>query len=455
MSVGDFTLATASLLPWTAVAALGAICAFVLAFGLLRRARGLPWRAVAFAILLAALVNPSIVEEQRLPQRDIAIVIVDESPSQRIGDRQRATETALAALKDRLAGERGLDLRVIRAGKPQPGAGDDGTRLFAALDRAMSEVPRQRLSGIVMITDGQVHDVPSGDAKSLKEAIGAPLHVLLSGQPNEGDRRLVVDQAPSFGLVGKELKLTIRVEDLPETPAQTQQMGAASQAKVSWRKDGGTPHPIMVPVDRNVTLPVANLHAVPDGVADDAAVFTEPLAAAFEIPAQVRIEPGMSAVVLGDGKLGLLVAQVLARAGARVLVVGKHDDHLALLRRRGIDTVSLEHWDRARADLVVEATGSAAGFALAIGATRPRGTVVAKSTVAETAPLNLAPLVIDEITVVGSRCGPFEPALQALAADDVDVRALIAARHPLRDAVEALRHAARPGVLKVLLEMPS
>jgi threonine dehydrogenase-like Zn-dependent dehydrogenase len=204
-----------------------------------------------------------------------------------------------------------------------------------------------------------------------------------------------------------------------------------------------------------VTLPVANLHAVPDGVADEVAVFTEPLAAAFEIPAQVRIEPGMSAVVLGDGKLGLLVAQVLARAGAHVLVVGKHDDHLALLRRRGIDTVSLEHWDRARADLVVEATGSAAGVALAIGATRPRGTVVAKSTVAETAPLNLAPLVIDEITVVGSRCGPFEPALQALAADDVDVRALIAARHPLRDAVEALRHAARPGVLKVLLEMPS
>ena len=157
MSAGAFTLATAPLLPWTAVAALGAICAFVLAFGLLRRARGLPWRAVAFAILLAALVNPSIVEEQRLPQRDIAIVIVDESPSQRIGDRQHATETALAALKDRLAGERGLDLRVIRAGKPQPGAGDDGTRLFAALDRAMSEVPRQRLAGIVMITDGQVH----------------------------------------------------------------------------------------------------------------------------------------------------------------------------------------------------------------------------------------------------------------------------------------------------------
>jgi len=256
MSVGAFTLATAPLLPWTAVAALGAVCALVLGFGLLRRAPGLPWRAVAFAILLAALVNPSVVEEQRLPQRDIAIVVVDESPSQRIGDRQHATETALATLKDRLAQERGLDLRVIRAGKPQPGAGDDGTRLFAALDRAMSEVPRQRLAGIVMITDGQVHDVPSGDAKALNEAIGAPLHVLLSGQPDEGDRRLVVDQAPSFGLVGKELKLTIRVEDLPQASAQKQDKGATSQAKVTWRKDGGPPHPIMVPVDRDVKLPV-------------------------------------------------------------------------------------------------------------------------------------------------------------------------------------------------------
>jgi hypothetical protein len=159
MSVGAFTLATAPLLSWMAIALLGALCALVLGFGLLRRARGLPWRAIALAILLAALVNPSMVEEQRSPQRDIAIVVVDESPSQRIGDRQRATETALASLKDRLARERDLDVRVIRAGKPQPDAGDDGTRLFNALDRAMSEVPRQRLAGVVMITDGQVHSM--------------------------------------------------------------------------------------------------------------------------------------------------------------------------------------------------------------------------------------------------------------------------------------------------------
>ena len=172
MSVGAFTLATAPLLSWTAIALLGAVAGLVLGLGLLRRARGLPWRAIALAILLAALVNPSVIEEQRSPHRDIAIVVVDESPSQRIGDRQRATEAALASLEDRLARERNLDLRVVRAGKPQPGAGDDGTRLFKALDRAMSEVPRQRLAGIVMITDGQVHDVPSGDANALKEAVG-------------------------------------------------------------------------------------------------------------------------------------------------------------------------------------------------------------------------------------------------------------------------------------------
>jgi threonine dehydrogenase-like Zn-dependent dehydrogenase len=201
-----------------------------------------------------------------------------------------------------------------------------------------------------------------------------------------------------------------------------------------------------------VAVPAANLHAVPDGVSDDAAVFSEPLAAAFEILEQVRVERGTACVVLGDGKLGLLAAQVLAQAGARVLAVGKHDDKLAILRRRGIETVPLQGWDRARADLVVEATGSAAGFALAVAATRPRGTLVLKSTVADGVSLNLAPLVIDEITVVGSRCGPFAPALGALADGRVDVTSLIAARHRLADGLEALHHAAQPGVLKVLIE---
>jgi threonine dehydrogenase-like Zn-dependent dehydrogenase len=199
-------------------------------------------------------------------------------------------------------------------------------------------------------------------------------------------------------------------------------------------------------------VPIANLHAVPDAVPDAAAVFAEPLAAAFEILEQVRVEPGQSCVVLGDGKLGLLAAQVLASAGADVLAVGKHADKLAHLARRGVRTVMLDDWKRTRAAVVVEATGTAAGFALAVAATQPRGTLVLKSTVAHAAPLNLAPVVIDEITVVGSRCGPFAPALAALAADTVDVGALVSARRALRDGVAALQQAAQPGVIKVLLE---
>jgi threonine dehydrogenase-like Zn-dependent dehydrogenase len=201
-----------------------------------------------------------------------------------------------------------------------------------------------------------------------------------------------------------------------------------------------------------VAVPVSNLHEVPATIPNDAAVFTEPLAAAFEILEQVQIRSGCQAVVLGDGKLGLLAAQVLHAAGARVLAVGKHAGKLAILENRGIATVARDRWDGAAADLVVEATGTAEGFAAAVAATRPRGTLVLKSTVAETTQLNLAPLVINEITVVGSRCGPFEPALEALATDSVDVRSLIAERVPLDDATEALRLAAEPGVLKVLIE---
>ncbi len=263
MTGNAFSLAAAPLLPWYAIAALGAAGLLLLAFGVVRGARGVLWRIIAVAILLAALVNPSAVEEKRDPQRDTAIIIVDELPSQRIGDRQHATEAALAALSDRLARERNLDVRVIRAGKPQPGAGDDGTRLFTALTRAMSDVPRQRLAGVVMITDGQVHDVPAGDAKAAAETIGAPLHVLLSGVPDEGDRRLVVAQAPSFGLVGKELQLKVRVEDLPES-SPGKQDAAQGQAVVTWRKDGGPPRQVTVPVGRDVPLTLPIDHGGPN-----------------------------------------------------------------------------------------------------------------------------------------------------------------------------------------------
>jgi len=201
-----------------------------------------------------------------------------------------------------------------------------------------------------------------------------------------------------------------------------------------------------------VAVPVANLHTVPDTVDDDAAVFAEPLAAAFEILEQVHVQPATQCVVLGDGKLGLLAAQVLFQAGADVLAVGKHADNLRILGARGVATVLATEWKQAPADLVVEATGTAGAFAAAIAATRPRGTLVLKSTVADATQLNLAPVVINEISVVGSRCGSFAPALRALQSGAVDVHSLIAAREPLRNAADALRLASRPGVLKVLLD---
>ena len=204
-----------------------------------------------------------------------------------------------------------------------------------------------------------------------------------------------------------------------------------------------------------VAVPVANLHAVPEGVRDEDAVFAEPLAAAFEILEQLGAERvrDARALVLGDGKLGLLVAQVLAAAGARVLAVGRHAEKLGLLAARGIETrLASDFVPDDGFDLSVEATGSVAGFETAVAATRPRGTLVLKSTVAGRHELDLAPLVIDEIQVVGSRCGPFAPALAALAAGDVDVACLVGDRLPLSRGDDALRRAAEPGMLKVLID---
>ena len=201
-----------------------------------------------------------------------------------------------------------------------------------------------------------------------------------------------------------------------------------------------------------LAVPVANLHVVPDTVPDEAAVFTEPLAAAFSVLEQVTVGDGDHVVVLGDGKLGLLCAQVLAGTGASVTLVGKHAGNLALVAGRGIATALLDDWAPASsADCVVEATGSTAGLAHAAAAVRPRGTLVLKSTVAGEHRLSLAPLVINEITVVGSRCGLFPPALRALTDRTVEVTPLIDATFPLPRGVDAVAQAARPGVRKILI----
>jgi len=201
-----------------------------------------------------------------------------------------------------------------------------------------------------------------------------------------------------------------------------------------------------------VAVPARNLHLVPDGVSDEEAVFTEPLAAAFEILEQVEIDFTREVLVFGDGKLGLLCAQVVALTGARVTLVGKHPDKLRLAKAAGVRTVLLADWKPQSADIVVEATGSSSGLETALGAVRPRGTLVLKSTCAEDHRLSLAPVVINEITVIGSRCGVFPPALDALAQKKVSVTPMIEKIYPLSDALDAVAHAGRAGACKILIK---
>ena len=200
-----------------------------------------------------------------------------------------------------------------------------------------------------------------------------------------------------------------------------------------------------------LSLPVANLHAVPEGLPDDVAVFTEPTAAALRVQEQVRVAPGDRVVVIGAGKLGQLVAQSLASTGCDLLAVGRSPASLERLAARGIRTAIAAHLEERRADLVVECTGNPEGLALARRAVRPLGTIVLKSTYHGETTLAFSPIVVDEVTLLGSRCGPFAPALEALAAGRVDPRPLIEVVYPLAKAVAAFEHAARPGALKVLV----
>jgi threonine dehydrogenase-like Zn-dependent dehydrogenase len=202
-------------------------------------------------------------------------------------------------------------------------------------------------------------------------------------------------------------------------------------------------------------LPVVNLHRVPDNVPDQAAVFTEPLAAACEITQAVHIKPTDRIVVLGDGKLGLLCAQVLQLTGCDLIAIGRHLESLEILARRGIhtkqDSAGVENLSGVF-DIVVEATGTPEGFATARQLVRPRGTIVLKSTYHGVIEANLTMVVVDEVSLVGSRCGPFEPALRLLAQNLVDVNSLVRARYRLSDGLAAFKQAGQRGALKVLIE---
>lgn len=238
----------------------------------------------------------------------------------------------------------------------------------------------------------------------------------------------------------------------------------ASPAR-TWFERAQDPTRTTVGIDRRdgafadlVRVPVANLHRVPVGVTDDEAVFVEPLAAACAILEQVHVRPTDRVRVIGDGKLGLLCAMVLATVPCDLLVIGKHQSKLDILRNvgirvRAIGGASDPDQSPRDADVVVECTGSALGFESARRMLRPRGTLVLKSTYEGLLECNMTMVVVDEITVIGSRCGPFAAALRLLETKRVNVAPLIHARFPLEDGARAFDKASEKGVLKVLLDV--
>lgn len=204
-----------------------------------------------------------------------------------------------------------------------------------------------------------------------------------------------------------------------------------------------------------VSIPVANLHAVPEHLPDEVAVFTEPLAAACEILEQVQVEPQSRVAVVGDGKLGLLVVQVLRLTGCELTLIGKHTRKMELIPLPGVRIIEYGGLDtrlHKSYDLVVEATGDRTGLEVCLNLIKPRGTLVLKSTFFGDVLLNTSRIVVDEIRIVGSRCGPFPAALRLLDQDLVSVRPLISDRFPLREGVQAFARAMESGVLKVLLQ---
>ena len=259
MTLGLTGIGFAPFVPWQIIAALGAVAVVLIVWGLLRGARGSFLRILAVGVLVLALFNPRLESETRESQPDIAIVVVDESSSQNAGNRRQQLRDALNDVERKLKRFNDLEVRVIRGQETE-----DGTELFGELDRALSDMPANRFAGAVMITDGQVHDVPKvrsaddqragGDAAAKatqeKERYEAPIHVLLTGEPDERDRRLVVERAPAFGIVGKKVKIAVKIEDRPGQSSRS--------AGLDIRVGGGEPRRVDVPVGqtRNVEIEI-------------------------------------------------------------------------------------------------------------------------------------------------------------------------------------------------------
>ncbi len=202
-----------------------------------------------------------------------------------------------------------------------------------------------------------------------------------------------------------------------------------------------------------ITLPVRNLHLVPDSISDEEAVLVEPLAAAFEITRQVDIKPHDKVCVLGDGKLGILVGQVLSITGCNLVVAGNHKKKLSILQGRGIETKVRSTFKEREFDLVIDCTGSPSGVETALKIVRPGGRIIIKTTIAKREIVDLNRVVVNELTLIGSRCGPFPPAIKAIETGEVDLYPLISSRFSLEDGIKAFKYAFRKDVLKVILKI--
>jgi hypothetical protein len=242
------TFEFAPLVPWPLLLTCIVAALLLTGLGLWRRARGTLLRALVAVLAIGTLANPVARKEERNTLPDIAVVVIDESLSQGIGDRQKQADDAEAALRERLGAVENLEVRVVRGGKPaaETAERDEGTRLFSALTLALSDLPRHRLAGSILVTDGQVHDLP-GDLAAAQDVTGAPIHVLLTGQPNERDRRLVIRNAPTFGMVNQDLSVTLRIDDTGATPNET--------AQLRFRQQDLGEQILSVPVGRDVTVP--------------------------------------------------------------------------------------------------------------------------------------------------------------------------------------------------------
>ena len=283
-------------LPWWLLAAVALAALILLAVAFWRRSGGTTWRLLALGAALLALANPSLVREQRNPIPDVALVVVDQSISQRIAGRQERTEAALRRIEEKLSGRPDLELRIVRAGEGFGGDQllPDGTHLFGAIRRTLRDVPSRRVAGTIIISDGQVHDPPEPSAG---EELGGPVHLLLSGQRGERDRRLVVVKAPSYGIVGEILNLSLRVED---SEGKAGGGNSVERTRLRLRRDGG-------PTDTR-QLPIGVTRGFPFRLSHGGATVLE-----------LEIDPGPDELTLKNNRAVLIINGVRERL--RVLLV--------------------------------------------------------------------------------------------------------------------------------------